>query len=286
MANHHLKNRELSLKAKGLLSMILSLPESWNYTTRGLASICKEGVDCIGAALKELEDAGYIMRNRLRDEKGRITDTEYVIFETPNPNRQQAPTTSQLANRPDMALPHTAQPCTEKPYTDEPSTEKPPQLNTNESNKDQIKYENQSINPITNVSRSSKPNPSLADEYRRTVRRNIDYDDLTENPTLSEVQLDEIVELMVETLCSQKTTIAVAGDELPASLVKDRLLKLNSTHIEYVMDSMKKNTGAVRNIKRYLLTALFNAPATIDHYYTAVFNHDYYGGGSRERTER
>ncbi|MEF9880392.1 MAG: DUF6017 domain-containing protein, partial [Clostridia bacterium] len=115
---------------------------------------------------------------------------------------------------------------------------------------------------------------------------NIDYDDLTENSTLSEVQLDEIVELMVETLCSQKPTIAVAGDELPASLVKDRLLKMNSTHIEYVMDSMKKNTGAVRNIKRYLLTALFNAPATIDHYYTAVFNHDYYGGGSRERTER
>ncbi|MEG0049965.1 MAG: DUF6017 domain-containing protein [Clostridia bacterium] len=286
MANHHLKNRELSLKAKGLLSMILSLPESWNYTTRGLASICKEGVDCIGAALKELEDAGYIMRNRLRDEKGRITDTEYVIFETPNPNRQQAPTTSQPANRPDTALPHTAQPCTAKPYTDEQSTEKTPQLNTNESNKDQIKYENQSINPITNVSRSSKPNPSLADEYRRTVRRNIDYDDLTENSTLSEVQLDEIVELLVETLCSQKPTIAVASDELPASLVKDRLLKLNSTHIEYVMDSMKKNTGAVRNIKRYLLTALFNASATIDHYYTAVFNHDYYGGGSRERTER
>lgn len=287
MANHHLKNRELSLKAKGLLSMILSLPESWNYTTRGLASICKEGVDCIGAALKELEDAGYIMRNRLRDEKGRITDTEYVIFETPNPNRQQAPTTSQLANRPDMALPHTAQPCTAKPYTDEPSTEKPPQLNTNESNKDQIKYENQSIYPSINVSRPSELlNPNLADEYRRTVRRNIDYDDLTENPTLSEVQLDEIVELLVETLCSQKPTIAVAGDELPASLVKDRLLKLNSTHIEYVMDSMKKNIGAVRNIKRYLLTALFNASATIDHYYTAVFNHDYYGGGSRERTER
>lgn len=286
MANHHLKNRELSLKAKGLLSMILSLPESWNYTTRGLASICKEGVDCIGAALKELEDAGYIMRNRLRDEKGRITDTEYVIFETPTPKQPQA-AISQSVDMPDTALPHTAQPCTENPYTDEPSTEKPAQLNTNESNADKIKYDNQSIYPSINASRPSEPiNPNLADDYRRTVRRNIDYYDLTENSTLSEVQLDEIVELMVQTLCSQKPTIAVAGDELPASLVKDRLLKLNSSHIEYVMDSMKKNIGAVRNIKRYLLTALFNAPATIDHYYTAVFNHDYYGGGSRERTER
>ena len=60
MANHHLKNRTLTLKAKGLLSVMLSLPEEWNYTTRGLAAICREGVDSIGAALRELEDAGYI----------------------------------------------------------------------------------------------------------------------------------------------------------------------------------------------------------------------------------
>ena len=77
MSNHHLRNANLSLKAKGLLSMMLSLPEDWNYTTRGLAKICKEGVDAIGAALRELEAAGYIVRHKLRDSQGRISDTEY-----------------------------------------------------------------------------------------------------------------------------------------------------------------------------------------------------------------
>jgi len=72
MSNHHLRNAGLSLKSKGLLSMMLSLPEDWNYTTRGLAKICKEGTDSIGSALKELERAGYIVRNRLRDSKGKI----------------------------------------------------------------------------------------------------------------------------------------------------------------------------------------------------------------------
>ena len=72
MSNHHLRNHELSLKAKGLLSMMLSLPDDWNYTTRGLAKICKEGVDAIGSALRELETAGYIVRNQLRDQQGRI----------------------------------------------------------------------------------------------------------------------------------------------------------------------------------------------------------------------
>ena len=85
MSNHHLRNAGLSLKSKGLLSMMLSLPEDWNYTTRGLAKICKEGTDSIGSALKELERAGYIVRNRIRDSKGKIVDVEYVIYETPHP---------------------------------------------------------------------------------------------------------------------------------------------------------------------------------------------------------
>ena len=79
MSNHHLKDRTLTLKSKGLLSMMLSLPDEWNYTTRGLAAICREGVDSIGAALKELETHGYIRRTQLRDEKGKITDVQYVM---------------------------------------------------------------------------------------------------------------------------------------------------------------------------------------------------------------
>ena len=119
MSNHHLRNANLSLKAKGLLSMILSLPEEWNYTTRGLASICKEGVDAIGSALKELETAGYIVRRQLRGTNGRITDTEYVIYEQPQP---------------DMSQPDTASPDTENPDMVKPDTEKPAELNIEKSN--------------------------------------------------------------------------------------------------------------------------------------------------------
>ncbi|NLO86274.1 MAG: helix-turn-helix domain-containing protein, partial [Clostridiales bacterium] len=219
MANHHLKNKELSLKAKGLLSMILSLPENWNYTTRGLAAICKEGVDSIGTALKELELNGYIVRNRLRDSKGRITDTEYLIYEKPH-HPAQADTSSTAKHHtslPDTALPHTALPHIESPYTgnpymDTPDTDNPAQLNTNESKKDQINTVNPSIYPSINQAAPSLPNQNIAAKQRKTIKRNIEYYELTDNPSLSIAQLDEIVELMVETLCSTRLTIAVAGD--------------------------------------------------------------------------
>ena len=123
MSNHHLRNANLSLKAKGLLSMMLSLPEDWNYTTRGLAKICKEGVDAIGAALRELEAAGYIVRHKLRDRQGRISDTEYVIYEQPQ-----------------LRKPDTDSPDTENPYMDKPDTEKPAELNIEKSNTEKQNY--------------------------------------------------------------------------------------------------------------------------------------------------
>ena len=309
MSNHHLKNKSLTLKAKGLLSVILSLPENWNYTTRGLASICKEGVDCISATLVELEQNGYIVRNRLRDEKGRITDTEYVIYEKPvdapptNPsggtppsvlstNTATQPLPDPCTDIPQPATPYAAHPYTENPYTEEPGTENPAQLSTKES-KPYPEKKNQtttSIYPSTHLSITpSNLSPydpdDVATQWRARVRTNIEYFDISETYASRIEQLDEIVELMVETLCSQRATIAVAGDELPASLVKGRLLKLNSFHIEYVMDSLKNNTSAIHNIKRYLLTVLFNAPSTMDNHYAAQFQHDYYGGG-QERASR
>ena len=132
MSNHHLKDRTLTLKSKGLLSMMLSLPDEWNYTTRGLAAICREGVDSIGAALKELEAHGYIRRTQLRDEKGKITDTEYVIYEMP----QCEPPSSPGTPLPDTAKPYTENPDMGIPDTAEPCTENPAQLNTNQTKTD------------------------------------------------------------------------------------------------------------------------------------------------------
>lgn len=109
MSNHHLKDTALSLKAKGLLSMFLSFPDDWNYSTRGLAAICKEGVEAIGNTIKELEKAGYIVRRQLRGANGRITDTEYVIYEQP----QEPPDPD--AGGPDTPPPDMGQPDTGKP---------------------------------------------------------------------------------------------------------------------------------------------------------------------------
>ena len=78
-----------------------------------------------------------------------------------------------------------------------------------------------------------------------------------------------------------RETIRIAGDDYPAEVVKSRFLKLNSSHIEYVLDRMRENTTYVRNIKKYLLAALYNAPTTIDSYYASLVNHDLYGSGER-----
>mgnify|MGYP002509828553 CR=1 FL=1 len=91
ISNFHLKDMNLSLKAKGLLSMMLSLPETWNYTTRGLAAICKEGVDAIGSAVRELEGAGYIVRRLLRGEGGRIATPSTLSMSNPRAGRIRRP---------------------------------------------------------------------------------------------------------------------------------------------------------------------------------------------------
>ena len=92
MSNHHLRNKELTLKAKGLLSQMLSLPENWDYTLKGLSLINREQIDAIREAVRELEKAGYIVRTRERDEKGRLRGADYVIYELPQIPKSDLPT--------------------------------------------------------------------------------------------------------------------------------------------------------------------------------------------------
>ena len=113
-----------------------------------------------------------------------------------------------------------------------------------------------------------------AREAREIIMENIEYDTLTQDPKMDKERLDEIVDLMLETVCSARKTLRIAGDDYPAELVKSKFLKLNSSHIEFVMDCMRENTTKIRNIKQYLRAVLFNAPSTIDNYYTALVAHD------------
>ena len=120
MSNHHLRNRALSLKAKGLLSQMLSLPEDWDYTLQGLARINRESIDAIRQAIRELEQAGYIQRSRERDEKGRLRGADYVIFELPQPV-------------PASVSPTLENPTLENPTQENPTLENPMQLNKDKS---------------------------------------------------------------------------------------------------------------------------------------------------------
>ena len=234
MSNHHLRNGKLSLKAKGLLSMMLSLPEAWNYPTRGLAAICKEGVDAIGGALRELETAGYIVRHQLRDRQGRISDTEYVIYEQPQPKN------------PDTPQPDTASPDTGKPDMDKPDTEKPAELNIEKSNTQKSITHGSSTDsiPFRETAAAGPPERkgrdamSLAEieSYRELILENIEYDCINQQYGTYRDDLDEIVELMVETVCAKRKTTRIAGADFPHEVVRSRFLKLDSSHIEFVMD--------------------------------------------------
>ena len=199
MSNHHLRNAGLSLKSKGLLSMMLSLPEDWNYTTRGLAKICKEGTDSIGSALKELERAGYIVRNRLRDSKGKIVDVEYVIYETPH-----SPDTGQ----PCEDEPDTACPDTENPDMDNPCLENRPQLNKEKRNPEEQNTHSPSTeesNPIqsspqtpTGAKRTGRDWMREREGYRELILENIEYDILVQNERMDRDGLDELVKLILD----------------------------------------------------------------------------------------
>lgn len=110
------------------------------------------------------------------------------------------------------------------------------------------------------------------------IRENIDYDVLMSDPKWREREMfEELYQLICEVVCVPRKTIRIAGEDYPYNLVKSKFLKLNSSHLQYVIGCMERNTTKVSNIKAYLITALYNAPNTISHYYTAEVNHDMYG---------
>ena len=280
MSNHHLRNRDLTLKAKGLLSQMLSLPDNWDYTLAGLSHINREKIDAIREAVRELEKAGYIVRSRERDEKGRLRGADYIIYEQPQPPVSDLPTL-------------------ENPTLDNPTLENPTQLNKDISRTDLSKKE-KSNTDISNTHSipilSPYPSPFTEDAaeperkgteaktqsaieiYRDIIKDNIEYDILIQDPHMDKDRLDEIVDLILETVCTARKTLRIAGDDYPAELVKSKFLKLTSSHIEFVLDCMRENTTKIRNIKQYLRAVLFNAPSTIDSYYTALVAHDMASG--------
>ena len=242
MSNYHLRDRPLSLKAKGLLSLMLSLPEDWDYTMKGLARICKDGIDSISGGIRELEAHGYLVRARVRNENGQLGSIEYTILEQP---KESAQTPAPVREKPIQENPIQV-----KPMLDAPIQENHAQLNKEESSN----YPSRTDLSNTEISSpilSSPPAPRerigqdgmrKRESYRALILENIEYDVLSQNVQLDKNRLDELVELMVDTVCSNREMIRIAGDDYPAEVVKSRFLKIDSSHIEYVLERMRENT--------------------------------------------
>ena len=285
MSNHHLRNKELSLKAKGLLSQMLSLPEDWDYTLSGLSYINRESIDAIRTAVWELEKAGYITRRQGRDEKGKMTAIEYTIYEQPQPPELDCPV---------LENPTADNPILENPTTDNPTSENPMQLNKDISRTNLPKKEKSntdlsithsipihSLNPLPygEDEAAQPPERKRAERndayrvYEEIIKDNIAYDILLQDRSLDRDRLNEIVDLMLETVCTARKKIRIAGDDYPAELVKSKFMKLNSEHIRFVLDciflfggtlslaSALDKTGAGAEIANIVIGALGENPS-------------------------
>ena len=282
MCNCHLKDTSLSLKAKGLLSMMLSLPDEWNYNTRGLAAICKEGVDAISTAIRELEKAGYIVRRQLRGSNGRITDTEYIIYERPQDQGPTAPEPPE-PDPPEPEAPGLTSPYPENPYVVEPDMALPRSettaglnINTSSTKKENTK---RCSYPSVSPSKGERMDGQTdVTDKRAEIMEQIEYDRIV-SPANRE-QIDEFVEIMLEVALTRSPTIRIGREaEYPAALVQQRFEKLTATHIGKILDGIQENTSRVRNVRNYLLAALFNAPSSTDNHYTMLVNHDLHHSG-------
>ena len=293
MANFHLRDITLSLKAKGLLSLMLSLPEDWDYTTKGLARICKDGVDSICATVKELEKAGYVRRRRVRNELGQLAEVEYTILEKPviPVPREESPKPEKPVqvklDETELTPPPSESPKRENPILDNPvldspklaspeqvspEQENPAQLNTNTSSKE--KLTTGLSNTHSFFPSAEKTCDSGQTERRITsgeIRAQIEYEIMVQRYRRD--QLDELVEIMLEVALNRSPTIHIGRDaEYPTYFVQERFRKINALHIEKVMDGIAENRTRVYNTKAYLMAALFNSVSTIEHHYTMQYN--------------
>ena len=229
MCNHHLKNRALSLKAKGLLSLMLSLPDDWDYTLKGLAHISLESIDAIRKAIGELENEGYITRSRERDEQGKLRGTEYIIREQP------------ISEKPTLENPTLDNPILEKPTLGKPTLENPTQLNNNKLNKNK---------------------PSTYEEITQS-NQSKETEELTEILTRCELEdFEEKTAQMLESavrVLYYKQHIKLSGAVLPQTEIRNLLRRVNRDTLIDAVEVLRHNENEVQNPQGYLYSVILNA---------------------------
>ena len=267
MSNHPLRDKRITLKAKGLMAFMLSNKDDWDYTLVGLSKALKEGVSAIRSTVTELENYGYVSRRKLRDSKGKFIDIEYTIYEYPKMES----------------------PLFENQIMDNPISESDTQINTIERNtKEMITNDNKyQSNLIPEDSELDYDDlfPAEDDEkdemdidsydfWLKRIHQQIEYESLEVSYADDIKMINEMVEIIIETLLSDKQMDFINRSNYPISLVKNRYLSLEYQHIQYVLECFHKTTKEreIKNVKQYLKTMLFNAPVTIDTHYTAKVN--------------
>jgi len=291
--NCFLRDKELSLKAKGLLAAMLSLPEEWVYSVRGLAAICKEHVSTVRSTLSELEAQGYLTRECKHDAKGRFDHTYYIHEKSVHTEEKK---------------PHAASLHAERANTEELHTENETLLNKEKSKKEKIKKEGTTtdlsylsagwedepplaaltpadreeedpmdpmegrVTPTRETSSfvigaSPRTERMTAKDYRDLIAENTDYYVYASDPGFDKARMMELIEIAAEAAASTLPTQRIGGDAIPTEEVRRRMLQLKGSHMEYVMECYKQTTTPVRNPYKYLLASLYHAPTTIDAYY-------------------
>ena len=264
MGNTHLRDKNLSLKAVGLLSKMLSFNDGWQFSTRGLAAICKEGPDAILSALKRALRKKTAILFVTEEETARVGLSPRNLTFTSLHKQVCHTGKNHIRKNPDV----------DSPDVENPHWDNPAQINT-------IQVTNQGRNTLSknyqSINLDGMDRMDERSEYEEIIKENLDYDILCQDPKFDKDRFREIMDIMLDAVCSTAPTIRINGEDMPQQVVKSRFLKLNSSHIEYVLEAMNKNPSDIRNIRAYLLTALYNASLTIDNYYSALVNHDFYG---------
>ena len=289
--NDFLKDIELGITARGLLITMLSLPEDWNFSIAGLASILKDGEHKIATALKELEKLGYLVRIR-KCKAGKVYDWEYIISDVrlpdnileqsfKNKKRHLIKNKSADNNASDSTNENSISQSQEPHLKNQDvafSYVKSSQNNQILINKYTNKYK--SIYQSDDEYKTEKATEAAdsideIDSYKQIVKDNIGYDVLYE--TEDTAQLDEMVDIITDTVCSNAETIRVGKEAKPADAVKSMFMKLNDSHIQYVLENLRNTTTKIKNIKAYIITSLYNAVMTLNTHIQTQVNHAMYG---------
>ena len=277
VSNGILKNQSLSLKDRGLIITLLSLPDNWAFTINGLSKIIPDGKDSIKNSLKHLEELGYVSKTQNRGEFGKYGNIVIEVHETP---------ILPIVENPLTEKPSTENPLTEKPLTGKPVPENLSQYNNNKYNTNKSII-HQSIHPsINNQNVDGLVDMDESENYiylKNLIKKNIEYDILSDQfKDLTDIDiLDQIVDLITEICSFAKKDILINGNHIPSALVKTKFLKLDSSNIQYVMEELKKGTSKIKNPHSYLISMLYNAQNTQNVHYQSAVNSDMRNIGSK-----